>query len=414
MDRVENIDIFLKKLANYYRWLPNKELNHDFVYAQLVTYGVNKSRPKPRKYFYNWVKNYKDDKSIDVFVHSSYRYFCHFKKENIIPNDFPFKLYLPIDGDYIEQAAIELFDFIKSTGMKHTSKIASEVRNDDIVIRVNNIEDVIKIINFVSLNDNIKKGLLDTNPFVINQNGVGLAEDGNLSYNSEISKIINAYLKDKKLNNKLDDVSFEDFRRCVNNNSILYNNYQDIDREYIFKLLKISLDPTSDINTLNRHINNKRKQFDLEKIHLIKRVIMTNYTKYGYNHISNALFDYIKNGNLRGFTNTDNSRKIVANVFTPESIKNIIYSSLYQLGYNTDENISLKDCINTFLSNLNSLPISKLELVSNNNESNVIPKQISQKSSTKSRYIELQKQLENLKKDNEMLDEEIETSHLSM
>lgn len=188
---------------------------------------------------------------------------------------------------------------------------------------------------------------------------------------------------------------------------------------------------------------------DEKKEKILERVVLINYQKYGVNNIKEAICDYLETGNLKGFTNTGNSRKMVADNFTRSKMYYTISNFLEKLNYQT-EGIDLKALVTCYLSALNLIIDGKVRIIpkekdkspklvktdSNLKEDNeLIPRNIIEKvkdkyqdessveqsinnitvnHSKKKQYNELLRKLEELKKDNEALDQEIANAHLSL
>lgn len=94
----------------------------------------------------------------------------------------PIKMYLSVESKDIAQVSIMLFDFLEKNDILHQSKVASEVRSDDIVLRIYSKEDEVKIQNFINNNSYIRNSLKKTIQFCFEKDNIGYALDGNLSY----------------------------------------------------------------------------------------------------------------------------------------------------------------------------------------------------------------------------------------
>ena len=113
-------------------------------------------------------------------------------------------MYVPLDQAHLQKGADYIFDFISKNGIEHQSKIARMIRNDDIVIRVNTKEDAEKVMEYIHSNPYIMEGLMRVNPFLANNNGIGLAMDNNFSYNDTVCEAIAGYYNYLKRYNRMD------------------------------------------------------------------------------------------------------------------------------------------------------------------------------------------------------------------
>ena len=99
------------------------------------------------------------------------------------------KLYIPLKKHNLDQNVSRIFEYMRANNIAHISKISMEIRNDDLVIRTNK-ENVSKIINFITNDNEIKKDLGPLNPLVPNFYGIGVTKDGSKSYNYFLSGIL--------------------------------------------------------------------------------------------------------------------------------------------------------------------------------------------------------------------------------
>ena len=140
------------------------------------------------------------------------------------------KMYIPFDFEHMHDGVEKLFDFITREKIPHLSKIARDFRGDGIVVRIGSIEDTEKIADFVSKDEYLKKGLLDANPFVIQHKGIGIAVDGNLSFNEILNDLIQQYqIKNMKSRKSVEDFKQfieEEYNKLVNANEDEKNNWR--------------------------------------------------------------------------------------------------------------------------------------------------------------------------------------------
>ena len=91
---------------------------------------------------------------------------------------------------------------------------------------------------FIKNNSYIQEGLLPANPFLFNLDGIAMAVDGKISYNSTVATLIQLYINQKISSQSLGTVGVDDFYAFVEN----YYNYVFSSSQGLYKL-------TADFNT---------------------------------------------------------------------------------------------------------------------------------------------------------------------
>ena len=262
-------DEFLSKINTLFQMndsLTSKEIYSLLVYHESPGNDITHFFPK-------WIKYFENQNNLDVFVDPNRSYFCQFTNGSI-DYDKCIKLYIPLKGDHIEDGAKKIFTFLKNNRIFHESKIGSHLRNDNLVIRVNSMNDANKIINFVKSNQFLQDGLLDVNPFVFNQNGIGITMDGAYSYNKELSNLLCTFLslrKEKNIVSAPTTLEFANFVLNVINNT----NDQDLLKIYNFIYTNLTKDNLS-LNDFYELVNHYQGNKEL----LIK-ALQTTKQKYG-------------------------------------------------------------------------------------------------------------------------------------
>jgi len=197
------------------------DVDESFVYSNLIKYNTKAfNSSKINNNFDLWIKDFENISNIDVYVKEDWNYFCLFKN-GIVDSSKLIKMYIALDDKHIYEGAKQIFKFLADNKIVHTSKIGSDVRIDDIVIRVENIEDVKKIRSFIFNNEYIKEGIMDINPFAFNDGYISYAWDGGYSFNSVLSSYISNYIYELKKNNQLHLGSYNNFLQYLH---IKYNN----------------------------------------------------------------------------------------------------------------------------------------------------------------------------------------------
>ncbi len=222
-DRYRRMDDFIKYFRDILVQNPEKEFDdaslYNAVYAELVRIGVDRSNrsidysSKDNNIFGRLQSYFSGRRNTDCFIDPSWSYFLQFqnRKDEFYNHKDAIKIYIPQSSQYIERSARLLFDFLDKSDIAHISKIGKHERFDNIVVRVYNQQDADKILNYVSGEKQIQKGLIEVNPFAFSHNGIALACDRDDSYNCTIAHLMCVYYREKIANNALDTVGLNDF-----------------------------------------------------------------------------------------------------------------------------------------------------------------------------------------------------------
>lgn len=301
---------FLDMMREFAISNPNRVITSDFVYSNLIRFGINSTQSPSesiKENFDYWKTRYRFNKNINVFETDILKNFCFFANGEIKGNEV--KLYIPLDKNHIKNGANQLFDFIASTGIEHQSKIATIIRNDNVVVRVNSLEDAQTIIQYVNSNAYIREGMLNVNPFLPNCNGVGITMDNNFSFNSELSKIISNFIELLKNNNRLDLFTVEELNKYITNSiSSIYN----LDLKDIYSLLSKTTSRNFKLQDFYNHANNKLiDKYDdreriVEPIYYLQNAIKVT-EKYYPGNSKTAILQYL-NSVSNYFTNKEKAR----------------------------------------------------------------------------------------------------------
>lgn len=234
--KMANFIVTLEAIARHER----KFLTFDTVYYYM-TQGLIKNKTdksyRVNSLFSSWVNYFKSIPNINVFVADNWKYFCQFQNLNNpeMEHKNEIKMYLSIDSKHIDYVAKDLFGFLARENINHISKIGSEIRSDDVVIRVFRKEDSFKIANYIKNNKHIRKGFNELNPFCIQQDGIGYAMDRNLSYNMTVARYLMDYVNLSISNNeKASLLGFYNYLEWIFNNVFIKHLNED---EYLSKFI---------------------------------------------------------------------------------------------------------------------------------------------------------------------------------
>lgn len=303
------IQDFLDLIKQYVIYNKNFEFDDSLVYSLLIRYNLtsNVDSENVEELFPLFKQRYFDDDRINLFEIEN-KNFLWFEHGKMRGNEV--KLYIPIDREHLQNGANMLFDFIASTGIEHQSKIATIIRNDNVVVRVNSIEDANKIISFVNENQYIKEGLNNVNPFLPNCGGVGLAMDNNYSFNSTVADVIADFISILKQNNRLDLFTVDALNSYITE---CIDEIDDLDLKDIYILLSKTTTKDFELQDFadfayNKKIDDydsKRRRITDPK-HYLEKAILVNEQKY-HGSSKNAILEYL-NGDSSRFTRDQNVR----------------------------------------------------------------------------------------------------------
>ena len=351
MSRSDERELFLKYLSYVYLNNPKFPICYDTIYHQLSKFVVRDGKQclvgddslLSVQLGLNNIFRYND--KVNTFT-----YGCFWVIENRMgKNDTDFyngisnaiKLYVAIDPSCIYKVSELLFKFMIKEGIVMQCKIPKEMRNDALVCRVSTKEDAKKVSDY--LNSLNYKTNVRPNPFLFDNGKISVAMDGNLSYNSTLSKLICEYLRFMRKSNSLDKVNSLDFSNFVKKqisllkgqNKLYFMNLYEIKDEDRFKdfimisnIICKNIDSNLSLDELFKYqgvknVDSKRiysKQEEDKILHVINN--LNNY--YSVDDIHKIIIQFIESGNYRLFTRKNNIRSIVMDNFAPEDVKNII------------------------------------------------------------------------------------------
>lgn len=181
-------------------------------------------------------------------------------------------LYIPLDSNKLEEGAKDLFHYLDNENIKSNSKIMSQIRNDNIIITVNEIDTALEIINYVNTSKKLRGKIAEINPFMINYGNVGITFDGDFSYNVALAYYMAEYIDTSKKQNKLDLVNVKTFNHHLKK-MLAINKYQNIIINQIISVTEGKTNIRDFINFCNYYHNTNYK-FSLIKIKPHKKMII--------------------------------------------------------------------------------------------------------------------------------------------
>lgn len=373
----ENANEFLQTMAKSFNYYKQYEITNKIIYNNLIFYGIENPQESISSNFEGWVNKFKDNPNINTFVSEKWKYFCQFRNDNFTRESNLIKIYIPLDKEHIYEGANQLFDFISKENITHASKIGSQIRFDDIVIRVNSVESANKIQQFVDNNKYIQEGMLQANPFAITRNNIAYGMDGGLSFNETLSEYISEYLLKLKKEDKLleadidglfkyigdeyvrlyltgDGISKKTFLRKSKEASTISNLY---DHEMITRLLLDGYNKDIGFKAIEDNFNKQKSSKDIKysyieklynsdinqekeeskidiekekKLQILEKASLITYRNHGKKQLEGALL-YGQEGNYGYFSSAECRKELTEN-FVPREIEKIAESALIRSG----------------------------------------------------------------------------------
>ena len=347
MNKIEGRELFFEHIKKIYMQNPNFEVTPDTIYYELSLFNVQDG--KQMRISNDNLINIQAQLSNDFRKKDKIKWFSNgyfFAIENRGSYDdktfydkmnTSIKLYIACDIKNLYNVTSLVFNCMIDENIITQSKIAKEMRNDVLVVRVSTMEEAEKVSEFVNSLD--YNSLISYNPYILSNGKVGMTYDGTLSYNKTLSLLMNSYFNTKKNSNSLDKSTTEDFVNfikrevllCINDSEYLHDNY-NIDYKKEGDFIKIAdviignLDGTLNKANLEgiqvkkgENIGGNSVFYENKEKLLYVIYRLSNY--YDIDYVHRLLMDYCKNGNTDIFTRRDLIRDIIVREFSPYELK---------------------------------------------------------------------------------------------
>ena len=348
MSKIEERELFFEHIKKIYMQNPNFKVTPDTIYNELKLFNVqdgkqmrisNDNLIKIQARLSNYFR-----KREPAICFSKGPFFAIENRNGYDDKTFydkintSIKLYIACDKKNLYNVTGLVFNYMIDENIITQSKIAKEMRNDVLVVRVSTMEEAEKVSKFVNSLD--YNSSVSYNPYILSDGKVGMTYDGTLSYNKTLSLLMNSYFNTKKNSNSLDKSTMEDFVNfikrevllCINDSEYLHNNYYDIDYGKEGDFIKIAdviignLDGTLNKANLEgiqvkkgENIGGNSVFYENKEKLLYVIYRLSNY--YDIDYVHRLLMDYCKNGNADIFTRRDLIRDIIVREFSPYELK---------------------------------------------------------------------------------------------
>lgn len=341
MNNYNLMNKFLELIKSFAQENPDKEITYNFIYSQLVGFNVGLDAHQRVEHLcdkiYSNLQKIQNPK-LKLVWDTKYFVKCLYGK----PNGNEIKLYIPVDKSHLVESATKLFSYMISEDITNASKVACTIRNDNIVVRVNTLEDAEKVMNYANTHLNV--GRLNVNPFLANNNSIGLAMDNDDSFNFRLCKLIKEFLDFCKDNNKMDSFNIDTFSIFIDKewfklhaSNLMKASSDSLDIEDIYNLLRKTTKPNfqikdfydyADYKLIDKYDSNRERITDPS--FYLEQAIRETYSKYPDN-IPGAIFNYFYD-EVVGFTKDNYARGGLVKYVKKEQVVPLMQEYVKSLG----------------------------------------------------------------------------------
>lgn len=343
MNRAMLMEQFLSVIKIFAQYNPDREIDYRFVYSQLLNFGLGSLAHKENlKDIWPQISSMVASVTDSNTINRNNGPFLLFDRGHLNGNEI--KMYLPAPKENIIDVVCTIEKILTKNNMTHQLKVASSMRNDNIVVRVNSLDDAKLIMEKINTSK-----LLEVNPFLASNNGIGLAMDNNDSFNSVLSGLIASYIMDLREHKKLNDVSLMEFRNFIKRERERLErfnlNSQKLDLVDIYRLLELTTNYQFKIADFYNFANQKQvDKYNIKRERItdpefyLEQVIRETNKKYPQNQ-GRALIEALQ-GNYTYFTNECFARDGLKKYVKPETVKKIMQQKVQIAGFTIpdDEN----------------------------------------------------------------------------
>ena len=198
MSKSEERELFFEHIKKIYMQNPDFEVTPDTIYNELKLFNVQDGEQKriSNDNLINIQAQLSNDfrKKDKIKCFSNGYFFAIENRGSYDDKTFydkmntSIKLYIACDIKNLYNVTSLVFNCMIDENIITQSKIAKEMRNDVLVVRVSTMEEAEKVSEFVNSLD--YNSLISYNPYILINGKVGMTYDGTLSYNKTLSLLI--------------------------------------------------------------------------------------------------------------------------------------------------------------------------------------------------------------------------------
>ncbi len=326
---------YLNEIHNYYKG-NNDTIETEEIYTTLIEQGVKDYDMDVSLDLTMLTRRVADIPEISAFRESNNPYFFY-SNHGIVNNATAINLYVPLKALDMGHNLYILLDFLRKNNINYRLKVYPKIRNNNVVLKVDNLEIANKIIAFIN-SSQLRENMSEPNPMLANVNGVGVCESNFFSYDYKMCEILAEILNSGLT---LDSLSF---------------------LETLNKKIAATSDPNLKKLYLNAKAIQESYQKKSDKFNLLLKVMNETYNRYGLKHLKNALKAYL-DGNVKLFSRGSkeiNYRELLLNNISPDEL----YSTMLE---KTCTNKTI-DMINKFVDQIYPFRTKETPLEDNKDE----------------------------------------------
>ena len=194
-----------------------ENLTKEEILLKIENYGISLNEENITFLLEELLEKYKKNKKIDI-LNENDKFILKTKDEE----EKRINIHIPLTKEGIKEHLEKILDFLIKSKFKYNVLIYKNIKIDTLIIKLNNLEESKKTINFIN---NIKDSLYELNPLLLLEDNIFLSiEEKTLSYKTILAKYIYQYIfdclkEDKKANIK----SFEKY---------MYSNLLELQSKY--------------------------------------------------------------------------------------------------------------------------------------------------------------------------------------
>ena len=320
------INNFFKVIENAYSQNADLEINHCVIYSLLSKYDYEEKELEQLNdaslnILEEFKKYFEKNKNLIIQNDSYNIYFFNNRK-----NDRSIKIYLSFDKSHILNCSCKIFKYLLNRNMDFDAKISNVVSSFDLIIRLYNTEDVVRLSDYVNNDNELSLSANLSHPFSLRNEIISLAYDGVLSYNKTLSYIIASYIQDKKHVKKLSLKEFSKYTKSM---------YEDI-----------FINGKNTIDFLNsKTFLNEKKLFESAKDELKEYMLMFDVILFGLN-VNNDFNDFLD------FASSLKNEKYLENI--DSKILNVLSKNNILDENISNRDISIEDILKSYIKFVNS------------------------------------------------------------
>lgn len=224
MDKKQEVEQFFKNIKNYLGRHNNHEFDKNQIYSVLKMYGstddisMESQIDEKISEAYSIAKQsntellYKEQgRSPKKLTHLAFNIdkMPDYKKVT--------KLFVPIKYEKTPEVIEQIYSYLIYNNVKCETKVSSQDRSDNFVVRLYDLEDVDPFIEFCNQNDIVRNNLKSSNPFICTKNNIGVAQDDAIkaSFNQTLSHCLAYYINACARFDELNEMGLDGFSSFI-------------------------------------------------------------------------------------------------------------------------------------------------------------------------------------------------------